>query len=133
MQRKYWDLKLVLNKILDIQSIVECILVESKHLSDEEKEILKQFRESAPGNIHPSTAEKYKKAQGRITNYKENMENSDEAGKNILKGQIKREKQQNIQRFNKEASEKNPNLKKMQKDKIWQFIRMKQAKIGKDS
>ena len=120
------------NKIKDIKQILKAIILESKQLSDEEKELLQQFREMAPGNVHDDTKEKYKKSQGRIEGYKQNIQTSDEAGQNILKGQIKREKKQNIQRLNQQASEKDPSLKKKQKDKIWQFVRMKQANIGKN-
>lgn len=121
----------MLNKIQNIKDILEGIIKESKELSDDEKELLKQFRDSAPGNVYSETSDRYKKSQGRIEGYKKNIETSDEAGKNILKGQIKREKSQNINRYNREASDKDPDLKKAQKDKIWKFIRMKQANIGK--
>ena len=120
------------NKIKAIKILLEAIVNESKKLSDEEKELLAQFREKAPGNVHTDTVDRYKKSQGRISSYKENMQNSDETGKNILKGQIKREKQQNINRYNQEASEKDPDLKKKQKDAIWKFIRKKQSNIGKN-
>ena len=115
----------------EIINVCEAIL-ESKKLSDEEREVLKQFMDNAPGNVHADTAEKFKKAQGRIEGYNKNMQDADEVGKNILKGQKKREKQQNIYRYNKQASEKDPSLKKKQKDLIWKFIRMKQANIGKN-
>ena len=119
------------NKLKEIREILESIIVESKQLSDEEKELLVQFRGSAPGNVHFDTVDKYKKAQSRIGDYKKNMQSSDEIGKKILKGQVKREKQQNINRYNQEASEKDLSLKKKQKDIIWKFIRKKQANIGK--
>ena len=114
-----------------IESLIN-LIIESKQLSNEEKELLAQFRDSAPGNVHADTTDRYKKSQGRISSYKENMQDSDETGKKILKGQIKREKQQNINRYNQEASEKDPELKKKQKDAIWKFIRKKQANIGKN-
>ena len=121
------------NKIEEIKQVLESIIVESKYLSDEEKELLAQFRDSAPGNVHADTVNRYKKSQNRIGEYKQNMQSSDEVGKKILKGQVKREKKQNINRYNKEASEKDPSLKKKQKDIIWKFIRKKQANIGKNN
>ena len=121
----------MLNRINEILYILESIISESKKLSDEEKELLRQFRESSPGLVHPETSHKFKRSQARIEGYKNNLDNSDEAGRNILQGQIKREKKQNILRLNTEASEKQPDLKKIQKNKIWKFIRAKQANIGK--
>ena len=120
------------NKIELIIALLETLIIESKKLSNEEKELLKQFGENSPGNVHADTTDKYKKSQGRIEGYKKDMQTSDEVGKNILKGQIKRERQQNIKRYNKEASEKDPSLVKKQKDIIWKFIRKKQASIGKN-
>lgn len=119
------------NKISEIREILESIIAETKKLSDEDKELLRNFRNSAPGNVHSDTAQRYQNSQKRIENYKQNMQDSDEIGKNILKGQIKREKEQNIKRYNTEASEKDPSLKKRQNDAIWKFIRKKQAEIGK--
>ncbi len=120
------------NKIAEIVGVLAQIIYESKELSDEERELLKKFQDSAPGNVDPETAEKYQKALGRANNFKEAARNTqDQVEQNILKGQAKREKTQNLYRYNNQASEKNPDLKKIRKQNIWKFIRTKQANIGK--
>lgn len=120
------------NKIAEIVGVLAQIIYESKELSDKERELLKKFQDSAPGNVDPETAEKYQKALGRANNFKEAARNTqDQVEQNILKGQAKREKTQNLYRYNNQASEKNPDLKKIRKQNIWKFIRTKQANIGK--
>lgn len=122
----------MINNILEIAKVLGDIIQESKKLSDEERALLQQFADAAPGNVDPETSEKYKKSLGRLNNFKQSArEATDETEKNILKGQIKREKNQNLYRFNNQASEKNPDLKNARKQLIMKFVRKKRANIGK--
>ena len=122
----------MINNIAEIMGVLAHIIHESKELSDEEKELLQKFKDADPGNVDPETSEKYQRALSRMNNFKQSARNAkDEAERNTLNGQVKREKTQNIQRYNNIASEKNPDLKKKRKQAIWKFIRKKQANIGK--